>query len=222
MDPEQPDPFQPPPDETAAKPAPITAHAADRLTPPRRVRTRRRWDTALSITLGFVGVAALAVSAWVYADTRREIVRLQTDIAQIRLSLELFGRQQGTTPAPAPTSTPDLADIIERLDILEQNWRSAPATTTTPPATAAAPTGGDGDCLPTATRFLVTSGDVYPVCGIAAEVAIASVDDGFITLADSTVIARGGTFPLAGTACMLGVVSAGPELGGYAEIRVTC
>lgn len=221
MDPEQPDPFQPPPEQPAAKPQAITPHAEDRLMPPRRGRFRRRWDTALSITLGFVGVAALAAAAWVYADTRREIGRLRTDIAQIRLSLELFGRQQGTTPAPAPAAPPDLADIIERLDILEQTWRSAPAPVAAPPATAA-PAAGDGDCLPTGTRFLVTSGDVYPVCGVGAEVAVAAVDDGFITLADSTVIARGGTFPLAGTACMLSVVSAGPELGGYAEIRVTC
>ena len=51
--------------------------------------------------------------------------------------------------------------------------------------------------------------------------AIGGVDSGFLTLADGTVIAAGGTIALAGTACMIGVVSAG-DVPGFAEIRVIC
>src|SRR5690606_34101701 len=90
------------------------------------------------------------------------------------------------------------------------------------------PVAGDsapasGDCLPTGTRFLVSSGDSYPVCGTSGVVAIGAVDNGFIALADGTVIAAGGTIGLPDTNCMIGVVSAGEDgMTGFAEIRVSC
>lgn len=227
MDPDQPDPFAPPPAEPApARAAPNPPDPADRprAEPVTIVRQRMPWTTVLGFVGGLVGVAALGAAAWVHADTRREIVRLSTDIAQIRLSLELFNQQQGTAPEAQPENAA-LTDLANRLAILEQNWRTGPPSAPaggTPPSPATAAASSEGDCLPTGTRFLVTAGDRYGVCGTGAAVSVASVDEGFITLADSTVIAAGGTFPLAGTSCMLGVVSAGPELAGYAEIRVTC
>ncbi|MHA6688927.1 hypothetical protein [Devosia sp. A449] len=193
-------------------------------TPPERKRPRRRLPrgTLLSFVVGLVGVAALGASAWVYGETQRDIMRLSTDIAQFRLSLELFGRQQGT---PSGTDAASLQDLANRLAILEENWRS-PVQTALPELPAApnatAPANA-GDCLPTGTRFLVAAGDSYPVCGVAGTVAIGAVDNGFISLADGTVIAAGGNIGLPGTACMIGVVSAGENgMTGFAEIRVTC
>ncbi|HEY8575299.1 MAG TPA: hypothetical protein VIL88_03055 [Devosia sp.] len=178
----------------------------------------------LSFVVGLVGVAALAAAGWVYTQTQRDVVRLSTDIAQLRLSLELFNQQQG---AAAPESAA-VTDLANRLAILEENWRNAPAGTApatlpeipTAPTTAAA---SDGDCLPTGTRFLVGAGDSYPICGVAGTVEIASVDNGFLTLGDGTVIAAGGNIGLPGTACMIAVVSAGQDgMTGFGEIRVTC
>lgn len=176
----------------------------------------------LGFAVGLLGLAALAASAWVYSETQRDIVRLSTDIAQLRVSLELFGRQQGT---PSGTDSASLADLANRLAILEENWRGAPAPAASLPAlpaTASAPSAG-GDCLPTGTRFLVAAGDRYPVCGTAGTVEIGAVDNGFISLGDGTIIAAGGNIGLPGSACMIGVVSAGEDgMTGYAEIKVTC
>ncbi|MCR6672139.1 hypothetical protein [Devosia ginsengisoli] len=63
------------------------------LSPPRR---RMPLANVLSFVVGLVGIAAIGASAWFYSETQREIVRLSTDIAQLRVSIELFGRQQGT------------------------------------------------------------------------------------------------------------------------------
>jgi hypothetical protein len=194
---------------------------------PKPVRARMQLANVLSFVVGLVGIASLGASAWVYSDTQREIVRLSTDIAQLRLSMELFGRQQGT---PTNTDKAALTDLGNRLAILEQSWRSGPAATPAPalpatPATdpAAAPAAADGDCLPTGTRFMVAAGDRYAVCGTGAVVEIGSVDDGFISLSDGTVIAQGGNIALPNSACMIGVVpSDGAAISGYAEIRVTC
>ena len=192
---------------------------------PQAAAPRRRLPLAniLSFVVGLVGIAALAATAFVYNDTQREIVRLSTDIAQLRVSLELFGRQQGT---PSGTDNAALTDLANRLAILEENWRGAPAAATTlpaiPAATPAATAAGD-DCLPTGTRFMVSAGDRYPVCGTGAVVEIGAVDNGFISLADGTVIAQGGNIALPNSACMIGVVpSDGGSISGFAEIRVTC
>lgn len=199
----------------------ITPRPAAEAAPPRR----RSWSTALGMVAALVGLAALGASAFVYNETQRELRRVATDIAQLRLSMELFARQQGT---PSGTDQASLQDLSNRLAILEANWRSAPSG----PAPAALPTlpeagesvaADGGDCLPTGTRFLVSSGDRYPVCGTTGVVEIGAVDNGFIALADGTIIAAGGTVGLPATNCMIGVVSAGEDgMTGFAEIRVTC
>ncbi len=186
----------------------------------------------LSFVVGLVGIAAIGAAAWVYVETQRDIARISTDIAQFRLSLELYG-QRNLAGDTATGSDGGLLDLSNRIAILEQNWRNSivapgdatdqatPTTGFTPPP--AQPVASDGDCLPTGTRFLVTSGDSYPVCGIAGSVEIGGVDNGFLSLADGTIIASGGNIGLPGTACMIGVVSAGEDgMTGFAEIRVTC
>ena len=177
----------------------------------------------LSFVVGLVGIAAIGASAFVYSETQREITRLSTDIAQLRLSIDLFGRQQGT---PSGTDAASLTDLANRLAILEEGWRNAPAPAASlpeVPTAAAAPAATDGDCLPPGTRFMVAAGDRYPVCGTGAVVEIGSVDEGFISLADGTVIAQGGNIALPGSNCMIGVVPMdGGAISGFAEIRVTC
>lgn len=199
--------------------------------PQARAETRPAgdWGRLLGIVTALFGIAALAASAWVYAATQRDILRLSTDIAQLRLSLDLYAQQAGGTPT-ASTGGDVLLDLSNRLAILEQGWRNGsaplaaapaptlPATPSTAPATAAA-----DDCLPPGTRFMVAGGDSYPVCGTTAVVEIGSVDEGFISLLDGTVIAQGGNIALPGTGCMIGVVPMdGGAISGFAEIRVTC
>lgn len=198
---------------------------AERIVPPRR---RLPWGQVLSVVVGLVGVAALAASAWVYSSTQRDIKALATDIAQLRVSLDLYA-QQGGDPA-AGTGSQALLDLSNRLSILEGSWRddagAAPATAALPalPATAPASSIASGDdCLPTGTRFMVAAGDSYPVCGSTAVIEIGAVDDGYISLVDGTVIAQGGNIAMPGTGCMLGVLpSEDSAVSGFAEIRVTC
>jgi len=188
--------------------------------PPRPVRAGRL-PLLLGLVAAAIGLAALAAAAWIYADTRREILRLSTDLAQLRLSLDLYDRNAG---AGADAGSGEaLTDIANRLAILEQSWRGGGATPQPATAAPAASAPAGEDCLPPGMRILVAAGDAYTVCGVPASVEIATVANGYITLADGSTIASGGTFPLLGTACMLGVTSSGDEgLTGYAEIRVTC
>jgi hypothetical protein len=129
---------------------------------------RRGWGGALSLLVGLVGIAALAASAWVYASTQRDILRLSTEMAQLRLSLDLY-MQQGGGAAAASTGGDMLLDLSNRLAILEENWRGGPASAapvpaSTPAALPATPATGEagatgGDCLPPGTRFMVAAGD---------------------------------------------------------------
>ncbi len=178
--------------------------------------------------VGLVGVAAIAAAGWAYTETQRDMRRISSEIAQIKLSLELFGRQQassGQAPAAAPAADTGALEAIEnRLAILEENWRQAPA----PDAPAASATGSSstlaasGDCMPLDTRFLVTAGDNYPVCGTDSAVEIEEVGENAVVFAGSDPIVVGGSLALEGT-CVAAVLSANADgMSGYGEVRVSC
>lgn len=175
----------------------------------------------VAVLASLIALAALAISTWIYVDTRRTIDTVNTDIAKLRVGIELL-----TNRSSAPvTDSAALTDLSNRLAILEEDWRNAPVPTPVPTASieSAPASASAGDCLPTGTRFLVAAGDSYPVCGVATTVEIGGVDNGFVTLRDGTIIAAGGNIALPGTSCMIGVVSAGEDgMIGFAEIRVTC
>jgi hypothetical protein len=177
-----------------------------------------------------VGLASLATSVWVYSEMQREMLRISTEMAQLRLSLDLYAQRSGAAPvssAAVPADNSALADLQNRLSILEQNWRGG-AAGTQPSALPAigGPTvsaESDGDCLPSGMRLLVAAGDTYPICGTDAVIEVMNVSDGYISLTDGTTVPSGGTAPLSGTACLIAVTSGGDEsVTGFAEIRVSC
>lgn len=198
----------------------------------RPARSRRfRSSTLIGGVAALVGVASLAVSAWVYSETHREVLRLATDMAQLRISLDLYAQRSGTAAPQSAAGGPasaDLAALANRLAILEQSWRSG-SEAVVPQTTLPAINGGsdsassDGDCLPPGMRILVAAGDSYAICGTTGSVTVNAVENGYVTLDDGNTVPSGGSFPLVGTNCMLGVTSGGDEgLTGYAEIRVSC
>lgn len=208
--------------------APAMQVAADEkpIPPPPAARSRRRRvrpALLMGAAAALVGLAALAASAWTYGEMRREILRVSTELAQLRLSIDLYA-QRGATETPA------LAELENRLAILEENWRNAPPGAATgqpaslPPVSGPAATAAsDGDCLPSGMRLLVAAGDSYPVCGTEVTIEVTNVSNGYISLADGTTVPSGGAVPLNGTACMIGVTSGGDEgTTGFAEIRVSC
>lgn len=205
------------------------------LTARRRPRRRRlKKSLIFSVCASIIGLGSLAASAWIYTDMRREMVRVSTEIAQLRLSLDLYV-QRGTATTPAANTSaeaPDreaLSTLEDRLAILEQNWRGVAAVAETAPQATASPTGpvvsseSDGDCLPSGMRLLVAAGDSYPVCGTETTIEVMNVSNGYISLTDGTTVPSGSTVPLPDTACMIAVTSGGDEATtGFAEIRVTC
>lgn len=182
---------------------------------------RRNNGLALVLgTLGMIcGLAGLGAAIWIYTEGQAETRRLASDIAQLRVSLELYARGASANPGADQSG---LLDLSNRLAILEQNWRSSTVplpTSTAPVATAST----NEDCLPSGMRILVAEGDSYPVCGQSGSVNVGQVANGYIVLLDGTTIASGGSIPLPQTQCTIGVTSDGDEgLTGYAEIRVTC
>jgi hypothetical protein len=176
-----------------------------------------RWPLALAAAGLALGLGALTLSSWTYLDGQREILRLSTELAQLKVSLDLYARS-GAGGA-------DLTGLGDRLSALEQSAATGatPAISAVPPPATATTTPRD-DCLPVGMRLLVASGDSYPICDQQAEVSISFVDNGYITLGDGTSVASGGTTPLPGNpACTIAVTSGGDEgLTGYAEIRVNC
>lgn len=193
---------------------------------PERPARTARLPAIFTFVVGLIAVVAIAASAWVYSETQRDLNRVATDIAQIRLSLQLFGQQRpGDIAVPASDR---LQDLSNRLAILEQNWRGqAPATGAAAlpatPGAATSATGPQTDCIPQGTRFLVAAGDSYPICGTSAVVAVTEVAATYVSFTDGLIITAGGNALLTGTKCTLAVVSSGADgMTGYAELRVGC
>lgn len=182
-----------------------------------------RGQQLFTFLVGLLAVFAIASSAWVYSETQRNLGRVATDIAQIRLSLQLFGEQRpGDIAVPASDA---LQDLSNRLAILEQSWRDNPQGAAAAPAApaATAATGPQTDCIPQGTRFLVAAGDSYPICGLPTVVNVSAVDATYVSFTDGTIVTLGGNAILKGTQCTLAVVSSGADgMTGYAELRVGC
>ncbi len=201
------------------------AHAGGRITlspdmaisgPPRKSRM-----AAFALTIGFIGLASglagLGAAAFIYNQGQSETRHLASEIAQLRVSLDLYAQRAGASDQSG------LAALSERIGALEaaqqQNAVAAPAATPVPTVNS----GANEDCLPSGMRILVAQGDTYPICGQNVAVAVGQVADGYIMLDDGTTIASGGSTLLAGTPCTIAVTSGGDEgLTGYAEIRVSC
>lgn len=206
------------------RPLGLDAKPADAATAPSGAKTReigRRRGNALPVTLAIagllVGTAGLGLAAWTQMEGQKEILRLSTELAELKVSLDLYARASGAGP--------DVSALSERLSALEQTARGASVPLPGLPASApATTTASTDDCLPSGMRLLVAAGDTYPICDQPAEVAVSFVDNGYITLSDGTSVASGGTTPLPGhPACTIAVTSGGDEgLTGYAEIRVSC
>lgn len=217
-----------PPAKPVAVELPRTPETA---TPPVLPPPRSRIGAILTGLVGILALAAIGTSAWVYSETQRDVARLSTDIAQFRLSLELFNRQSAAgSGVSTPTAAPDesqLQVLADRLAALEQSVQSQPAPsapTALPPVPTNTTNANAADCLPPGTRLLVSAGDSYPICGVeGAAVNIGSVSNGFLVLSDGPTIAAGATVKLPGSQCTIGVMSSGDSgLSDYAEIRVTC
>lgn len=207
------------------KPAVASPSVAVSSSPKRRRKARS--GGLLTGLAAAVGLAGLAASVWVYTEMQREMFRISTELAQLRISLDLYAQRSSapvTGGAVEPADTGALEALENRLAVLEQNWRGAPPPAALPPIDGAAATAqSDGDCLPSGMRLLVAAGDSYPVCGTDAVVEVMNVANGYISLTDGTTVPSGGVMPLTGTACTISVTSNGDEAEtGFAEIRVSC
>lgn len=176
---------------------------------------------AFALGLGLVGLvcglAGLGAAAFIYNQGQTEARRLASEIAQLRVSLELYAQRAGTVDQSG------LAELSARIGALEEAGQASAVQLPPIAPAAAASSGPVDDCLPSGMRILVAQGDTYPICNQPVSVAVGQVADGYIMLSDGTTIASGGSTLLAGTPCTIAVTSGGDEgLTGYAEIRVTC
>lgn len=197
----------------------------DHLPPPPKAS---KLPIVLSIASMIVAIGVAGSAATLHIANQNEIMRLSTELAQLRVSLDLYARGSSSN-----TGAEQLSALSERLSALEASsipaTPSAPAlpplATPTEPAVAPTPTAttNSDDCLPAGMRLLVTTGDSYPICDQPASIEVSLIDSGYITLTDGTIVPSGVAVPLPNSTCTVAVTSSGDEgLTGYAEIRVTC
>jgi len=211
-----------------------------------------RGRSPLLIATGVLIVSAIAVSAWLHSDTRTAQQETVSEIAQLKLSLELYGRQYTASATSMSELNATLKGLESRLTGLEANLRALSTTPEesvdaleqrlsaleetqfddiveqtmvpkpSPPPQQSAPQG-DSNCVSQNSPFLVASGDIFPVCGTSGWVAVADVGEQRISFSDGSAAYVGRSVPLGGTNCTLTVRSANAAwLAGYGELQVDC
>ncbi|KKB07597.1 hypothetical protein [Devosia chinhatensis] len=183
-------------------------------------QTRASWALGIGALGVLIGMAGIGAALWLHEQGQSETRRLASEVAQLRLSLDLYARGNGAASAE------DVEALAARLTTLEENGITVslpPIGPASIPQSATADAGNE-DCLPLGMRILVTEGDNYSVCGQPLSIDVAQVANGYLVLGDGTTIASGGSILVPGsTTCSIGVTSGGDEgITGYAEIRVTC
>jgi hypothetical protein len=179
---------------------------------------------ALAIVLG---LAAMAGSYWVWTDYKNEFRRMSSELAAMKVSLALVAQRPPSASFAAPAdagSADQIADLKNRLAILEGVWRNpSPGNSQPTPQPGATPPGAGPvtDCIPAGTRFLLTPNDTYPVCQTHESLTLLSVAEGEVVLDKLGPVPQGGIVKLGASNCSVSVLSALPD-GGFAEVRVSC
>ena len=201
---------------------------------------------------GVLVLSAIAIPAWFYSETRNTQQDSASEIAQLKLSLELYGRQYTASATSMAELNATLKGLETRLAGLEENLATLSAKpgesvdaleqrlsaledtqfddfveeTVVPepsPAPQAAASESRSNCVSQNSPFLVAAGDIFPICGTSGWVAVSDVGQQRISFSDGSAAYVGRSVPLGGTNCTLTVRSANAAwLAGYGEVQVTC
>lgn len=210
---------------------------------------RSQW---LGLVTGMLVVSTIAMAGWIYSATNSERRASEVENAELKLSLELYGRQYLATSTSIADVNSTLKTLEERIESfeakltgiaslsarqVETSSQTLPAPesaalqqvkeTPEPRAPETAPMvsapAPRADCVPQNSPFLVAAGDIFPVCGTSGWVAVTEVGQQSIAFADGNAAYVGRSFSLSGTSCLLRVRSANAAwLAGYGEVEVVC
>jgi hypothetical protein len=189
------------------------------------------------LATGLFAISAIAAAAWLYAEEQIDQQKLGAEITQLKLSLQLYGRQYTATATSMTDVNTTLEALEERLASLEKTLArdgvAAPAASESAVDAAVLPvpapkphaqtSGTRTDCVSQNSPFLVAAGDIFPVCGTSGWVAVTEVGEQRISFANGNAAYVGRSIPLDGTPCTLTVRSANAAwLAGYGEVQVSC
>lgn len=223
-----------------------TAHVLD------ATMTRPGKFALLTAVFAALILSISATLAWFYTETRNAREKSMSEMAQLKLSIELYGRQYtasatslaelNATLKGLETRLADLEDSLSAMSTASKTTSSANQAASSEPETAepedvveqaAIPQPGpspqpaaaasSSDCVSRNSQFLVAAGDIFLVCGTSSWIAVADVGAQRIAFADGRSAYVGRSVPLEGTNCTVMVRSANAAwLAGFGELEINC
>lgn len=208
--------------------------------------------TVLVVVLGALVLSLTAMMAWLYSETRTSRDKSVSEMAQLKLSIELYGRQYTASATSLAELNATLRGLETRLAGLEESLAEMSTATreipgvdqdappdsdeldvevsieqATLPEPASTPqpraTTGSADCVSRNSNFLVAAGDIFLVCGTNSWIAVSDVGAQRISFADGRSAYVGRSVPLDGTNCRVMVRSANAAwLAGFGELQINC
>lgn len=198
----------------------------------RRHRRMVLIDRIIPFLAALVGLVALAGAVVVQTNVTAQNEAVRAEIASARMALDLVVQRNENLSTrldavgePIDDGTAEaLLALQDRMNRLEEAASSAPTVTSIPSSTAAdRPIDPDlptVDCIPQGTRFMVTTGDGFPVCQSRVVVTASAITAEMVALDNGVTLVPGTPSPLPGGECTASLIST--DAAGFAELRVDC
>lgn len=199
----------------------------------RRNRRMVLIDRLIPFLAALVGLVALAASVVVQTNVTRQNEAIRADILAARQAMDVIVQRTENLSVrldadqdPADDGIADaLLALQDRIAKLEAAAEAAPLAAPAPLSTGAAnrpidPNLPTTDCIPQGTRFMVTTGDDFPICQSRIVVTAAAITGEMVALDNGVTLVPGTPSPLPGGQCTASLITT--DEAGFAELRVDC
>lgn len=202
----------------------------------RRNRRMVLIDRLIPFLAALVGLVALAGSVVVQANVTAQTQAVRAEIAATRQAMDMvvqrtenLSTRLDSAGEPANDGTAEaLLALQDRMVKLEEAAKAAPLGTPDPlvPGDAAAaqrpidPDLPTDDCIPQGTRFMVATGDGFPICQSRVVIEAAAISAEMVALDNGVTLVPGTPSPLPGGECTASLLNT--DAAGFAELRVDC
>jgi hypothetical protein len=195
----------------------------------RRNRRMVLIDRIIPFLAALVGLVALAGAVVVQTNVTAQNDSIRGEIAQTRRALDLVVQRNENLSTRLDTEQVDdgiaeaLLALQDRMNRLEEAASAPPSMTPATTSAADRPIDPDlptVDCIPQGTRFMVTTGDGFPVCQSRVVITASAITAEMVALDNGVTLVSGTPSPLPGGTCTASLIST--DAAGFAELRVDC
>lgn len=187
-------------------------------------------DRIIPFLAALVGLVALAAAVVVHESARSENRAVLAEVEKLRQEMSVLTQRGEMLSTRIDQSGDDgtadaLLALQDRIAKLESGATTsatipAPLELGQQPSQPVDPNLPSSDCIPAGTRFMMSTGDSFPICQTNVVVGASTISGDMVALDNGVTLVPGTPVPMPGGGCTASLLSA--DAAGFAELRVDC